>query len=59
MLESGANPDPADNSGDTPLHIAASLGQTEVVQALLDAGADPNARSTEGRTPLNGATLAG
>jgi len=35
-----------------PIHMAASTGQTEVVQLLLDHGASINARDSAGRTPL-------
>jgi len=37
----------------TPLHIAATLGRTEVVKWLLDNGADVNAIAYNGRTPLH------
>lgn len=29
--------------GATPLHIAADIGNTEIINCLLQAGADPNA----------------
>ncbi|CAH1255560.1 ANKRD28 [Branchiostoma lanceolatum] len=37
----------------TPLHMAATNGRTEIVQTLLKAGADVNARDKEQRTPLH------
>lgn len=37
----------------TPLHFAASSGQTAVVQHLLEAGADPAAEDQEGNTALD------
>jgi ankyrin repeat protein len=45
----GANPNAADDEGDTPLHVAATA---EIVEMLVAAGADPNRRNTEGKTPL-------
>eukprot|EP01065_Artemidia_motanka_P034998 TRINITY_DN42965_c0_g1_i1.p1 TRINITY_DN42965_c0_g1~~TRINITY_DN42965_c0_g1_i1.p1 ORF type:complete len:1568 (+),score=432.02 TRINITY_DN42965_c0_g1_i1:81-4784(+) len=42
----------SDYDGRTPLHIAASLGFTDVARLLLDAGADVNARDFAGVTPL-------
>lgn len=45
----GANPNAADDEGDTPLHVAATA---EIVEMLVAAGADPNLRNTEGKTPL-------
>lgn len=48
----------ADKTGETPLHVAAHLGHTEVLQALLENGADVNAASDEGATPLKNAVYA-
>ena len=40
-------------NGGTPLHYAASAGQTKAVQLLVAAGANSHARCNEGRTPLD------
>jgi ankyrin repeat protein len=40
-------------AGWTPLHYAAGMGFTAVVQPLLDRGADPSRRDEEGKTPLD------
>jgi ankyrin repeat protein len=45
LLEKGADPNGATNSGITPLMHAAADGNNEVVQLLLERGADVNARS--------------
>lgn len=42
----------ADDSGFTPLHIAATAGRVEIVDYLLAQGCDVEARNAEGRTPL-------
>ena len=41
------------NDGTTPLHLAATLGTAETVNALLAAGADIHARTKGGFTPLH------
>ncbi|KAF7847632.1 hypothetical protein BT93_L2771 [Corymbia citriodora subsp. variegata] len=52
LLRQGFDPNKLDNSGKTPLHIAASKGSENCVLFLLDIGADPNRRDTEGSVPL-------
>ncbi len=58
LLEAGAEPNAVDQSGSTPLHVAAWEGKSRTVQALLKAGAKPDA--TAGRsTPLHKAAWIG
>jgi ankyrin repeat protein len=52
VIESGADVNAASQSGDTPLHAAAALGYTSVVQLLADKGAQINAKNRQGQTPL-------
>jgi serine/threonine-protein phosphatase 6 regulatory ankyrin repeat subunit B len=40
------------NSGQTPLFIAAAQGNAQVVHALIKKGADVNIQNNEGQTPL-------
>jgi ankyrin repeat protein len=51
-LNAGARLDVRNESGHTPLHVAANKENVEVVQALLDRGADINARDKVGNYPL-------
>ena len=46
-------------SVDTPLHVAASRGDLEVVKELVFYGADKNARNASGDTPLHVAAANG
>ena len=39
LLDAGADPNKADNRGETPLHWAERHGQPNVVRQLLDGGA--------------------
>jgi ankyrin repeat protein len=41
----------AAGSGDTALHVAASVGLYEAARALLERGADPSVRNAAGQTP--------
>jgi len=50
LLEEGADPNAADNDGNTPLVI---VGYVDVIDALLDAGADPARDGRGGNTPLH------
>ena len=62
LLENGADPNIADEQGDTPLHCAALKADKFLVRRLLDAGADPNAKknvygSHVGDAPLHSACM--
>jgi len=48
LLTAGANPNLADRVGNTSLHVAAKIGQSERVLDLLEAHADPDARNRQG-----------
>ena len=43
----------------TPLHIAAAMGKTKAVEALVALGADLTIKDSKGRTPLDAAERAG
>ncbi len=51
-IERGADIFAADANGLTPLQRGTTLGNTRVVQALLDRGVDANVRDRHGRSPL-------
>ena len=48
LLKNGAEPDIADDDGNTPLHHAAIRGSEEVALFLLNLGADPYSRNKRG-----------
>ena len=50
-LQAGVDPNARTEDGETPLHLAAGIGDAEVMEVLLQAGADPNARDNDGRLP--------
>ena len=51
LLERGANADAKDQLGDTALHLAASRGDLEMINTLLDnPGTDPNQKDERGAT---------
>jgi uncharacterized protein len=56
LLEHGADPNAAQDGGNTPLHSAAANDDRDSVEALLAAGADPSVANDEGKKP---AELAG
>jgi len=52
LLSKNASVNVADGHGSTPLHRAASKGNTTLVKLLLSYQAHPNARDSTGSTPL-------
>jgi ankyrin repeat protein len=59
LLAKGANPDPADSAGETPLFCAAYRGRLESMKLLLAKGAKVDARTSSGWTPLMAAASEG
>ena len=58
-LQAGADLEPRNAGGATPLHVAAAVGNVEAIAALAAAGADLEARTESGGTPLHAAALGG
>lgn len=56
-LQAGGDPDQSDFSGNTPLHVAASLGNAQLINLLVSGGADCTVKNVEGETPLDLAKL--
>ncbi|KAK6064707.1 hypothetical protein SCUP234_12909 [Seiridium cupressi] len=53
LLEPGADPEHKDNTGKTPLILAAEKGYVGVVELLLEMNVEVKSRDEEGRTPLS------
>lgn len=45
--------DSKDSAGSTPLHMAATYGQTAAVNTLLRLGANPKVQDIDGHTPYD------
>jgi ankyrin repeat protein len=59
LLAKGADVNARDNTGGTPLILAAFEGRTNAVQILLAHGADVNAKDNKGETALMAAKRGG
>ncbi|HEX8824522.1 MAG TPA: ankyrin repeat domain-containing protein, partial [Archangium sp.] len=59
LLDSGADPNPFDVEGRTPLIVAAENGSEELVKCLLAGGADPILTDRVGETALGKAAAHG
>ena len=59
LISAGADVSAATETGDTPLHDAASYGKTDIVRVLISAGADVRAKDAHGNTPLHVAAMNG
>jgi ankyrin repeat protein len=59
LIDHGADVRAADNSGETPLHLAAEAGLNSraIAELLIAKGAPVNARSDSGCTPLHNAVM--
>ncbi len=59
LLDGGADPNPFDAEGRTPLMVAAQHGREDLVQCLLAGGADPTLTDRLGETALGKAAAHG
>ena len=53
LIDAGLSPHERDDTGDTPLHLAATWNSAAVTEFLIEAGADPEAIDDYGHTPLH------
>lgn len=58
LIKGGAKLEAANEKGETPLYLSASMGR-KVTPLLIQAGANLNARDEDGETPLIGAAATG
>ena len=48
----GADPDPVDTAGNSPLHLAVAEGESEVIWALLERQVDVNRINDKDESPV-------
>jgi ankyrin repeat protein len=53
LLDHKAFVDARDTRDNTPLHLAASLHEAQIIQQLIAAGADPNTLNRSGQRPIH------
>jgi ankyrin repeat protein len=53
LIEKGAKVDARGPGGWTPLHVAASFGDLDIVKILIEHGANPAVRTNDGMTALD------
>jgi ankyrin repeat protein len=53
LLAAGAKIDPKDDTGRTPLYLAALEGHDKLVELLASKGADVNTKDRDGQTALS------
>lgn len=53
LLDAGADANVATESGDSPLHAAASANEPATIELLASRGADVNVKNKNGQTPLS------
>jgi len=53
QLDAGVDVNEKNYAGNTPLHLSASFGRTEIVELLIANDADVNAKNKFGNTPLH------
>ena len=52
-MQVGGNVDHSDFSGNTPLHVAANLGNAQLINLLVTGGADRTLKNLGGQAPLD------
>jgi ankyrin repeat protein len=53
LLQKGADAQPRNGEGNTPLHLAAQRSDVEFVRLLLEAGADRLVKNHKGQLPVH------